>query len=230
MKAGVPEHKIIQFCNLDELQYFDEDVVPKHVKGRREVFIDGGSLNLYSSDQFMQWCGYECDKIIAFESDHRSVRICEEILQRTPKLGKVTELVTRGLWSNETELAFTEVDNYGSSSFVLHKGGYGKKQVIPTTSIDIVLNGEPVTFIKMDIEGSELEALKGAQNTIMKYHPTLAISIYHKSEDIVELPGFIKSLEPNYNLYLRNYHLDNTETVLYAIYRDTKNIEEGTDI
>lgn len=53
----------------------------------------------------------------------------------------------------------------------------------------------------------------------MEYiHPTLAISIYHKPEDIVELPDFIKSLDSNYNLYLRNYHMDHTETVLYAFY------------
>lgn len=217
LEAGVPEDKIIQFCHLDELQYFDEDVVPKHVKGTREIFVDGGSLNLYSSGQFMRWCNYECDKVIAFEPDRRCVKICEEALTKMPKLGKVTELVPKGLWSSETELVFNEMGNYGSSSFVRNKGR-GKEQVIPTTSIDIAAHGEPVTFIKMDVEGAELEALKGAQSTIRKYHPTLAISIYHEPEDIVEIPGFIKSIEPNYNLYLRNYHLDHTETVLYAIY------------
>lgn len=133
-----------------------------------------------------------------------------------PKLGNLTELIPKGLWSSETELVFNEVANFGSSSFITHKGS-GKEQVIPTTSVDIVLHGEPVTFIKMDIEGAELEALKGAQNTIRRYHPILAISIYHKPEDIVELPRYIKSLVPEYKLYLRNYHLDTTETVLYAI-------------
>ena len=226
IEAGAPEDKIIQFCNLDELQYFDEDIVPKHIKGTREVFVDGGSLNLNSSFQFMQWCDDECDKIIAYEPDRRCVEICRDILTKMPKLCKMTELIPKGLWSSETELVFNEVDNYGSSSFITNKGS-GKEQVIATTSIDIVSHGEPVTFIKLDIEGAELEALKGAQNTIRKYHPTLAISIYHKPEDIIELPAYIKSLEPGYNLYLRNYHLDCTETVLYAFYGNEKMQTQG---
>lgn len=213
LQAGAPEEKLIQFCNLDEIQYFDEDVVPKHVKGKREVFVDGGSLNLGSSGAFMRWCNNECDKVIAFECDRRCVNICENALEKMPMLRKITQLVPKGLWSGEAELVFNEVGNCGSSSFVM---GKGKEQIILTTSIDVVANGEPVTFIKLDIEGVELEALKGAQETIKKYRPTLAISIYHKPEDIVQLPQFVKSLVPEYQLYLRNYHLDHTETVLYA--------------
>lgn len=217
LEAGVPEEKIIEFCDLDELQYFDEDIVPRHTKGKKEVFVDGGSLNLNSSAQFMRWCNYECDQVVAFESDRRCVKICEDALKKMPKLKAVTQLVPKGLWSGETELIFNEVDNYGSSSFVTRKGE-GNELVIPTASIDDIMDGGPVTFIKMDIEGAELEALKGAEATIKKYHPTLALSIYHKPEDIVELPQFIKSLVPEYKLYLRNYHLDHTETVLYAFY------------
>lgn len=147
IEAGVPESKIIQLCNIDELQYFDEDVVPEHVKGTREVFVDGGSLDLCSTGQFMRWCNYECDKVIAYEPDKRCVKICEEVLAEMPKLGNLTELIPKGLWSSETELVFNEVANFGSSSFITHKGS-GKEQVIPTTSVDIVLHGEPVTFIK----------------------------------------------------------------------------------
>ncbi len=218
LEAGVPEEKIIQFCNLDELQYFDEDIVPRHTKGKKEVFVDGGSMNLYSSAQFMRWCDYECDKVVAFEPDRRCVKICEDVLEKMPRLREVTQLVPKGLWSSETELVFNEVDNYGSSSFITRKGD-GNEQVIPTASIDEIMDGGLVTFIKMDIEGAELEALKGAEETIKRYHPTLALSIYHKPEDIVELPRFIKSLVPEYKLYLRNYHLDQTETVLYAIFQ-----------
>lgn len=204
-----------KLCNLDEFQYFDDEIVPKHIKGKREVFVDGGSLNLYSSSQFLRWCNNECDGVIAFEPDKRCVKICEDILNKSQKLQEITKLVPKGLWSNETELSFNEVDNYGSSSFVIQCGD-GNKQIIQTTSIDMITEGQPVTFIKMDIEGAELEALKGAKETIRKYHPILAISIYHKPEDIIELPAYIKSLVPEYKLFLRNYHLDHTETVLYA--------------
>jgi hypothetical protein len=73
-------------------------------------------------------------------------------------------------------------------------------------------------FIKMDIEGSELEALKGAKNTIKNQKPRLAISVYHKPEDIFEIPLYLKELVPAYKFYLRHDCLVNlTETVLYAM-------------
>lgn len=132
-----------------------------------------------------------------------------------PGMKNVTRLIPKGLWSEDTKLYFNEVDNYGSSSFITHKGE-GNELIIETTNIDTAAEGRAVSFIKMDIEGAELEALKGARNTIKNYKPTLELSIYHKPEDIIELPTYIKSLVPEYRLYLRNYHLDHTETVLYA--------------
>lgn len=60
----------------------------------------------------------------------------------------------------------------------------------------------------MDIEGSELKALEGAKNTIQRNNPKLAISIYHKYEDIIELPLKILELEPEYKFYLRHYSTD----------------------
>lgn len=76
---------------------------------------------------------------------------------------------------------------------------------------------EKVTFIKMDIEGAEYEALLGAKETIQKNKPKLAISIYHKPEDIISIPKLIKSMVPNYRLYIRHYSNADNETVLYAI-------------
>lgn len=89
--------------------------------------------------------------------------------------------------------------------------------VINVISIDEKLNGNPVSVIKMDIEGSELEALKGAERTIKKFKHGLAICVYHKPEDIIEIPSKILELNPDYKLYLCHYSYVDTETVLYAI-------------
>jgi hypothetical protein len=89
-------------------------------------------------------------------------------------------------------------------------------------SLDVILNGRKVTVIKMDIEGAELKALEGARNIISEQMPVLAICAYHKREDLVEIPAFIKTVTSDYQLYLRKYPpavSSNSwgEMVLYAI-------------
>lgn len=72
----------------------------------------------------------------------------------------------------------------------------------------------------MDIEGAELEALRGAEKTIQRDYPVLAISIYHKTEDVLEIPLYILELSNRYQFYVRHYSTTASETILYAIYRD----------
>jgi hypothetical protein len=88
---------------------------------------------------------------------------------------------------------------------------------IETDTIDHVTQGEKVSFIKMDIEGAELEALRGAQDTIRQHKPKLAICVYHKQEDLITLPHYILSLREDYRLYLRHYGDSCDELVLYAV-------------
>lgn len=88
---------------------------------------------------------------------------------------------------------------------------------IPVCALDDVCNDRDITFIKMDIEGSERQALLGSRKTIERCKPKLAISIYHKSEDIWELPDLILQMNRDYTFYLRHYSLASEDTVLYAI-------------
>lgn len=83
--------------------------------------------------------------------------------------------------------------------------------------LDGFISGKEVTYIKMDIEGAEAAALYGAKDTIARMHPRLAVSIYHKPEDIYELPEIILGYYPHYRLYLRHYSFSYYDTVLYAI-------------
>jgi hypothetical protein len=70
----------------------------------------------------------------------------------------------------------------------------------------------------MDIEGAEYEALKGSKNTIMKNAPKLMISLYHRNEDMFEVPLFIKSLNPDYKMFIRHQlYIPAWETNLYCI-------------
>ena len=90
---------------------------------------------------------------------------------------------------------------------------------LPMHAIDtLVINGEikRVDFIKLDVEGSELSALKGASGTIRKFSPKLGISLYHKPNDIFEIPLFIRNNFPDYKIYINHYTIHDEETVMYC--------------
>jgi len=91
---------------------------------------------------------------------------------------------------------------------------------VPTTTIDEIAASVPVErldFIKMDIEGSELSALHGAEASIRRWQPKLAISLYHRPEDFFSIPLWVDSLGIGYRFYLDHYTIHSEETVLYAV-------------
>jgi FkbM family methyltransferase len=120
------------------------------------------------------------------------------------------KIIEKGCWSEKKALFFSNDGTVGSK--IQDKG----QLQIEVDSIDNVIQ-DRITYIKMDIEGAELEALKGAKNTIMKYKPKLAVCVYHKQEDLITIPQYILSLNEHYKLYLRHYEENSCETVLYAI-------------
>jgi FkbM family methyltransferase len=93
-------------------------------------------------------------------------------------------------------------------------------QTLPTITIDdyVAQKGiEKVDYIKMDIEGAELSAIHGAVNTIANYKPKLAISLYHRVDDYITIPQFLKTEFPFYDFYIDHYTVTEIETVLYAV-------------
>jgi hypothetical protein len=89
--------------------------------------------------------------------------------------------------------------------------------MVQCCAIDHVLPTFAPTYITMDIEGSEIEALKGCEQTIRKHKPALAISVYHRISDLWNVPLYIESLGVGYKMYLRNYTGYPAETILYAV-------------
>ncbi|MGN0364334.1 MAG: FkbM family methyltransferase [Suilimivivens sp.] len=185
-------------------QYFD---CPLMKPEEREVFIDCGCFDGETSKQFIQWCGGKYDKIIAFEPDTRNFKICQK------KCAKIENFM---LYPEATGLSRTKSKfNMGASEgSKIDENGLDE---VCVESIDNVLQGQKATFIKMDVEGAELDSLKGAEKTIKKYKPKLAIAIYHKPEDIVEIPQFIMKCRKDYKLYIRHYTSCIFETIIYAI-------------
>ena len=79
-----------------------------------------------------------------------------------------------------------------------------------------MLAGKRITFIKMDIEGAEYEALLGARKLIMENRPRMAISVYHKFEDFVTLANLVLEMHPDYRVAYRHYGFDELETIMYV--------------
>lgn len=190
---------------LEQTQYFD---LPALSHDAEETFVDAGGFDGLTSLRFAAWAK-TYRRIFVFEPEDSIRKVCEEKLQQLPS-DKVT-VYPLGTWKEDGELRFSKMSP--GCSLVDDAGDIR----IPVTSIDNACKGEKVTFIKMDVEGSEKETLEGARQTIVQQHPKLAICLYHKPEDIVELPAYVLSLCPTYRLYLRHYSLLHHETVLYAV-------------
>lgn len=115
-----------------------------------------------------------------------------------------------GLWKEKDKLHFNSMDD---GSRIQNEGDL----IIQTISLDEFFEEiEPPTFIKMDIEGAELMALRGGASILRRYHPKLAISVYHKTEDIFKIPEYLLSLYPDYKFDFRHYTGIYGDTVLYA--------------
>jgi len=207
-----------QIYNLQEIvyedpgQYFAPDFM---IYEDEEILIDAGCYDLNSILQMRKYCKH-LKKAYGFEPDMESYKVCLKKISRFHLEDKV-ELLPFGVWSREAELPFIATHDGASS---IHTGGVGKRGLISCTTIDALAAKNPeerITLIKMDIEGSELEALKGAKRTILKDKPKLAVCIYHKPEDLTKIPLYIKRLVPEYRLFVRHHSNKTTETVLYAV-------------
>jgi len=186
--------------------YFDEDILS--LSGS-ELFVDGGG---FTGDTFMSFIviAKSFERYYLCEPDPANISIAKDKLSGYDGI----EFVPMGLWSKRDVLAFSVTAKADYSYFRMAAHGDIRTSV---TSIDEILNGKPVTFIKMDIEGAELEALKGAVNSIKKYKPKLAICAYHKVSDFIDIPLLIHDINPVYKLYLRHYSTNREDTVCYAV-------------
>ena len=187
-----------------EHQYFD--FPEKYPKGG--AFVDAGCFNCDTSLRFVRWCGGQYSKIFAFEPDAENLERCKLAAQKHG-LSNIS-FYQAGLYDHNGTASF---DSRGTSSSLIAQGGDVE---IPLVMLDEIVGNTTVSFIKMDIEGSELPALRGAAKTIRRDKPLCAISAYHRPGDVIVLMQYLKSLVPEYQFALRHYSNIDTETVLYA--------------
>lgn len=190
-------------------QYFHRRFMPTEPVQFLDVGAFTGDSLQYAISQI------EISKYVAFEPDLSNV---EYLVKRVAdlKCRFETQIVKAGVFSETKELFF---ESAGSSSGISDKGNE-KINVVSLDSIIDCHNNSEKLFIKMDIEGSEEEALIGAKNLIKNRHPYMAICVYHKIDDLIRIPQYINSLVP-YTLGLGYYGNNYRELVLYAAPKET---------
>ena len=186
-------------------QYFVHDIIKKNINA---VFIDGGAFNTDTVDQFIKFQNGQFKKIYSFEMDIINYTKIDQ-----SKYDERVQFLNYGLWDEETQLHYSA----DTTNSAIEDAG---NLIAKCTCIDHICQNDKVTFIKMDIEGAEQKALSGAKNIIMRDKPQLAICVYHKPNDIWEIPFMLKDWVPEYQLYLRHHSPTYTETVLYAVCKE----------
>lgn len=191
-------------ATCEKEQYFPADIFELTDE---EVFVDAGAFDGDTIDMFLAHTNNKYKYIYAFEPDKTNYN---SLIRHNDK--ENVKIYNAGLYCDNMETAFSA--SKGGSSKIAREG----EDAVKVFRFDeLELPEKEITFVKMDIEGSELAALRGMEETIKRNKPKLAICIYHKFEDLWELPLYIKSLVPEYRLYIRNYTSYLDEIVLYAV-------------
>ena len=192
-------------------QYFDY-----FEAGENEVFVDCGCFDGSTCYSFAGWCGHKgFDHIYSFEADPKNYETSRAILA---PLGKC-DLYPCGTADVNKKVYFA-ADAFETSCIIsreeAEKRNFEGVEEIEVKALDDVLEGKRITFLKMDIEGAEYEALLGARKLIMENRPRMAISVYHKYEDFVTLASLVLEMHPDYRIAFRHYGFDELETIMYV--------------
>ena len=198
----VVDNHLVGRCGWQYFDFFDSS--------ENEVFVDGGSLDGKSSVEFAKWSKGSYSAIYAFEPNPKMVKECIETLH-TLSSDKV-HFYDCALWNCKCKLNFNNASCSKWDACVSNDGTVS----VEADCLDNIIGQNNVTFIKLDVEGSELETLIGTAEIIKRDHPRMAISVYHKEDDLFKIAHYLLSLLGDCNFAIRHYHSDAIETILYV--------------
>lgn len=213
IEVGIKSESIIAleefYQEAAQNMYFESGCIDiKRIKGK--IFVDAGSFDGSDTKKYykcMESIGEKNAKSVSFELDKHNYEMCKKNLEKY----KNADLYNLGLSDVSKKIKISLGNGVETS---LSKNG---TEIVETTALDNILQNSTIGYLKMDIEGSEKDALKGGEKIIRTQNPILAVSIYHKRNDIWEIPKIILNMNPNYRFYIRHYSLSIAETVLYAV-------------
>jgi len=191
--------------------YFPLDVFPPLPDDT--VFIDCGAFDGDTVRRFVDHQSEHFSRIYAFEPDGIN---CSKLQDYVNSLGEPmaskVRIFNAGVGAKRDRVGFNATGNM-SASFT--EASENQVDVLPLQEV-VDVDGEFV-FLKFDVEGAEWEALIGAERLISLAKPLLAISVYHRPDDLWQLPLHIHSLNPGYRLFLRTQGEDGMDVICYAV-------------
>lgn len=178
---------------------------------KNEVFIDAGAFDGDTIKEFLIENDNKFKAIHTFEMDKQNYGYLLDTLNSLDEdIRKRIFPYNIGLWNEKGRVMYnallqgSNVDEEGDTCGELD-------------CVDNLLSSEDVSYIKMDIEGAELKALQGAKRVIQAKKPKLAICLYHNPEDLWKIPQYIKSIVPEYNIYIRQHMSLECESICYCV-------------
>lgn len=195
------------------MQPIEELYYPKDIQLNKGYsrYVDCGAYNGDTVKKLYRQIG-TFDALVCFEPNLKHYdHLISYLMNQKHQIAKELIVFPCGVYNREKKIAFIDNDRINSR---ITKSNSNSN--ILCVALDHALPNFRPTFIKMNIEGSELKALEGAKMLLTKFKPDLAISAYHSPDDIWNIPLYLRSLKIGYKFYLRNYSSFVTETVLYA--------------
>lgn len=196
-------------CKMPD-QYYAEGLFDPAMKG---VFLDVGASIGDTLEALADRTNNSFEKVYCFEPSQDAYLILSE---KAKVYGQRVKLVNKGAWDKTETLEFLQDAEHGASKIVMEDNE--NTVCVQVDRLDAMVDkNDKVVHIKMDIEGVEKQALRGAVEIIKRDKPMLAICAYHKNDDFLEIPKLIKEMVPEYRFYLRHHNVSGTETVIYAV-------------
>ena len=203
-----------QYFAVPEMMTFSED----------DVFVDCGAFVGDTVESYLNRCQGLFHRVIAFEPGPVQFRAMKERFQRLRREWAIPsgelDCICAGVGSHSSRASLME-DEITHHIIGAHLVDIDNEKISDGSAVEIValdeaLKDQRVSFIKADIEGYEMDMLRGAEHLIRSQHPRMAICLYHKLMDYYEIPLYLHELVPEYHFKVRHHSMKLTETVLYA--------------
>lgn len=207
-----PYHDSFQHSFCDRNEYFRKEIFKSEYA---KNFVDCGAYEGDTFEEYLNFVGRNFEAAYLFEMGAQSADVLRKnVMAKELAVANKTHIFCMGVYDHAVEMMTTDSVHEGMK---IVDGSGNQKQYLD--ALDHCLANKIVDFIKMDIEGSEMAALRGAKNLIQRHKPDLAICIYHKVEDLWEIPEYIRQIEPGYHIYIRHCSHYDQDMILYATIR-----------